>query len=74
MRQARPGRIAIQSLGGINTRYDELVSLLAPHRQIPEKKRKLLAERRFDNGDSFRVGDTCMWFRWHSGEDADASQ
>ncbi|MFD9615131.1 hypothetical protein ACFWWS_37810 [Streptomyces sp. NPDC059083] len=61
-------------LGGINTRYDELVSLLAPHRQIPEKKRKLLAERRFDNGDSFRAGDTGMWFRWHSGEDADASQ
>ncbi|MFE3099197.1 hypothetical protein [Nocardia tengchongensis] len=60
--------------GGINSRYDELASLLAPHRQIPEKKRKLLAERRLDNRDGFRAGDTGMWFRWHSSEDAGAGE
>ncbi|WP_327138803.1 hypothetical protein [Nocardia sp. NBC_01327] len=50
--------------GGVDARYDELTELLAPYRRIPDEPRKLLAERRYDNGDSYRIEGTDMWFRW----------
>lgn len=59
--------------GGIDVRYDELDTLLAPYRQVPENARKLVAEMRFDEGDRYRIGGTDMWFRWHPCKDADAA-
>jgi hypothetical protein len=36
--------------GGIDARYDELTSLLAPYREAPDDVRRLVGELRFDAG------------------------
>ncbi|APU40424.1 hypothetical protein [Streptomyces sp. TN58] len=50
--------------GGIDARYDELASLLASHRQVPDDARQLVGELRFDGGARYRVGGVDYWFRW----------
>ncbi|MGW0831956.1 hypothetical protein [Streptomyces prunicolor] len=51
--------------GGVDARYDELQSLLAPHRQAPEGARRLVGEVRFDDGDDrYRLDGVDHWFRW----------
>jgi hypothetical protein len=56
-----PGR------GGVDTRYDELDSLLAPHRDAPDDARRLVGELRFDAGARYRVEGVDYWFRWRPG-------
>lgn len=52
--------------GGIDARYDELASLLAPYRQLPEGVRRLVGEVRFDAGARYRVDGVDYWFRWRT--------
>ncbi|WP_416958748.1 hypothetical protein [Streptomyces sp. Agncl-13] len=55
--------------GGIDARYDELQSLLAPHRQAPDGARRLVGEVRFDDGDDrYRFDGVDHWFRWRPAE------
>ncbi|MEW1914579.1 hypothetical protein AB0442_40420 [Kitasatospora sp. NPDC085895] len=50
--------------GGFDDRYDELVLLLAPHRQVPDGAERLVGEVRFDAGARYRVEGPDYWFRW----------
>ncbi|MFJ4649354.1 hypothetical protein ACIP6Q_38460 [Streptomyces bobili] len=50
--------------GGIDTRYDELTLLLAPHRQVPDDARRLVGEMRFIAGARYQVEGPDYWFRW----------
>ncbi|MGW6548771.1 hypothetical protein ACWGBV_00785 [Streptomyces sp. NPDC055051] len=56
--ETHPGR------GGIDARYDELASQLAPCRQAPDGARRLRGEIRFDGGARYRVEGLDYWFRW----------
>ena len=63
--------------GGIDSRYDELAALLAPHRAQPPDARRLRAEWRFDHGDRYRLDGTDSWVRWSpapTSTSADSSQ
>ncbi|MGK5557319.1 hypothetical protein ACSNOI_37495 [Actinomadura kijaniata] len=51
--------------GGVDARYDELESLLAPHRRAPADARRLMARWRFDDGDErYRFDGIDQWVRW----------
>ncbi|MFI0412238.1 hypothetical protein [Actinomadura sp. 3N508] len=52
--------------GGIDARYDELASLLAPYRRVPDGARRLRGEVRFDAGTRYRVDGVDYWFRWRT--------
>ncbi|MGW7611109.1 hypothetical protein ACWGKW_28355 [Streptomyces sp. NPDC054766] len=61
------GTVALESHpgeGGVDARYDELVLLLAPHRQAPDTAQRLVGELRFDAGARYRVDGLDYWFRW----------
>lgn len=49
--------------GGIDARYDELTSLLMPHRQAPADARQLVAEWRFGMGARYQVEGIGTWVR-----------
>lgn len=50
--------------GGVDARYDELTSLLEPHRQAPADARRYTAEVRFGTGDRYQAEGTDTWVRW----------
>ncbi|MET7570380.1 hypothetical protein ABZT04_18020 [Streptomyces sp. NPDC005492] len=59
------GREEHPANGGVDARFDELRSLLAPHRQAPDGARRLVGEVRFDDGDDrYRPDGVDHWFRW----------
>ncbi|MFA1550529.1 hypothetical protein [Actinomadura chokoriensis] len=49
---------------GGNARYDELDSLLAPHRRAPDDARRMKREMRFVARDPGEVESLNYWFRW----------
>ena len=51
---------------GINARYDDLTSLVAPHRQVPSDAKLFVAEWRFDTGERYRPDGVDYWVRWHT--------
>jgi len=53
--------------GGVDSRFDELASLLAPHREAPSDARRLIAEVRFDAGARYRLEGVDYWIRWRPG-------
>ncbi|QNP66157.1 hypothetical protein [Streptomyces genisteinicus] len=54
--------------GGVDARYDELESALAPHRRVPEDARRLVAEHRLAAGPRRRDGGPRYWLRWRPAE------
>ncbi|MFG2006038.1 hypothetical protein ACGFNU_43500 [Spirillospora sp. NPDC048911] len=50
--------------GGVDMRYDELTSLLTPHRRVPTDARRLGAEWRFGPGARYQAEGTVTWVRW----------
>ena len=50
--------------GGVDARYDELTSLLTPHREAPADAQQLVAEWRFAPHARYRVDGTASWVRW----------
>ncbi|WP_406452956.1 hypothetical protein OH768_12240 [Streptomyces sp. NBC_01622] len=59
------GREEQPAIGGTDARFDELRSLLAPHRRMPDGARRLVGEVRFDDGDDrYRLDGVDHWFRW----------
>ncbi|RMI32482.1 hypothetical protein EBO15_41980 [Actinomadura harenae] len=52
--------------GGVDARYDELESLLTPHRQAPADARHLLTEWRFGPGPRYQLEGIDTWVRWSS--------
>ncbi|GAA2154894.1 hypothetical protein GCM10009760_54290 [Kitasatospora kazusensis] len=50
--------------GGVDARYDDLTSLLAPHREAPDDARRVVGELRYDAGARYRVEGVAYWFRW----------
>ncbi|MFC5188028.1 hypothetical protein [Actinomadura harenae] len=51
---------------GVDARYDELESLLTPHRQAPADARPLQAEWRFGPGNRYQPEGIDTWVRWSS--------
>ncbi|TYB40803.1 hypothetical protein [Actinomadura chibensis] len=50
--------------GGVDVRYDELTSLLTPHREAPADAQQLVAEWRFGPGARYQVDGIDTWVRW----------
>jgi hypothetical protein len=50
--------------GGVDTRYDELTTLLAPRREVPEHARRLAAELQFCDGYRYQADGPNYLFRW----------
>lgn len=55
--------------GGIDSRYDELELLLAPHRRPPNDARRLTGELRFAAGTRYRAEGLDYWIRWRPSRD-----
>src|SRR5439155_2498673 len=52
--------------GGLDTRYDELAALLAPHREVPADARRLTAQwRRTDSDRRYQVDGVDYEVSWH---------
>lgn len=60
----RAGLEANPASGGVDARYDELESLLAPYRQAPDDTRRLAGEVRYDKAGPYAVEGPNFWFRW----------
>ncbi|WJV44129.1 hypothetical protein [Streptomyces flavofungini] len=68
------GRDEHPANGGVNARYDELDSLLVPHRRPPDRVRRLVGEVRLDDGDRYRLDGGDLWMRWRPSSEASAGQ
>ncbi|GAA4224340.1 hypothetical protein GCM10022254_03550 [Actinomadura meridiana] len=63
-RRYEAGLIKHPGYGGVDARYDELTSLLAPHREVPDDARQFLAEWRSGPAAPDPRDGFATWVRW----------